>query len=129
MPALTRAPPPAPAAPQQTCGAASWSDALDHVARGLRAAVAAGGPDAVAAISSARATNEENYLIQKFMRTVIGTNNIENCSRLCHSRSAAGLTASFGLPGGTAQPRTLGVGIRQHANPLPARAGGGRCDP
>ncbi|MFJ3338448.1 formate dehydrogenase subunit alpha [Streptomyces sp. NPDC086766] len=80
---------------------ASWSDALDHVARGLRAAVAAGGPDAVAAISSARATNEENYLVQKFMRTVIGTNNIDNCSRLCHSPSAAGLTASFGLPGGT----------------------------
>ncbi|MGW7406544.1 formate dehydrogenase subunit alpha [Streptomyces sp. NPDC054833] len=80
---------------------ASWDEALDHVALGLRAAVAAGGPDAVAAISSARATNEENYLVQKFMRTVIGTNNIDNCSRLCHSPSAAGLTASFGLAGGT----------------------------
>ncbi|MEU9379469.1 molybdopterin-dependent oxidoreductase [Streptomyces sp. NPDC048279] len=80
---------------------ASWDEALDHIARGLRAAVTAGGPDAVAAISSARATNEENYLVQKFMRTVIGTNNIDNCSRLCHSPSAAGLTASFGLAGGT----------------------------
>ncbi|GAA2287354.1 formate dehydrogenase subunit alpha [Nonomuraea roseoviolacea subsp. roseoviolacea] len=80
---------------------ATWDEALDHVARGIRAAVAAGGPDAVAAISSARATNEENYLLQKFMRTVIGTNNIDNCSRLCHSPSAAGLTAAFGLPGGT----------------------------
>ncbi|MEU6510281.1 formate dehydrogenase subunit alpha [Streptomyces sp. NPDC046942] len=79
----------------------SWDEALDHVARGLRAALSEGGPDAVAAISSARATNEENYLVQKFMRTVIGTNNIDNCSRLCHSPSAAGLTASFGLPGGT----------------------------
>ncbi|MDH2430820.1 formate dehydrogenase subunit alpha [Sphaerisporangium sp. TRM90804] len=79
----------------------SWAEALAHVARGMRAAVAEGGPDAVAAISSARATNEENYLVQKFMRVVIGSNNVDNCSRLCHSPSAAGLTASFGLPGGT----------------------------
>ncbi|WP_236652088.1 formate dehydrogenase subunit alpha [Streptacidiphilus neutrinimicus] len=80
---------------------ATWDEALDRIAGGLHAAVAAGGPDAVAAISSARATNEENYLLQKFLRTVIGTNNIDNCSRLCHSPSAAGLTASFGLAGGT----------------------------
>ncbi|WSQ98205.1 formate dehydrogenase subunit alpha [Streptomyces sp. NBC_01210] len=78
-----------------------WDEALGHVARGLREAVDTGGPDAVAAISSARATNEENYLVQKFMRVVIGTNNVDNCSRLCHSPSAAGLTASFGLSGGT----------------------------
>ncbi|MDX2681502.1 formate dehydrogenase subunit alpha [Streptomyces soliscabiei] len=78
-----------------------WDEALAHVARELRAAVDAGGPDAVAAISSARATNEDNYLVQKFMRVVIGTNNVDNCSRLCHSPSAAGLTASFGLSGGT----------------------------
>ncbi|MFC4463568.1 formate dehydrogenase subunit alpha [Streptomyces xiangluensis] len=78
-----------------------WDEALGHVARGLRAAIHAGGPDAVAAISSARATNEENYLVQKFMRVVVGTNNVDNCSRLCHSPSAAGLTASFGLSGGT----------------------------
>jgi formate dehydrogenase alpha subunit len=79
----------------------SWAEALDHVALGLRAAVAACGPDGVAAISSARATNEENYLIQKFMRVAIGTNSVDNCSRLCHSPSAAGLTAAFGLSGGT----------------------------
>ncbi|MEO3859914.1 formate dehydrogenase subunit alpha [Acrocarpospora sp. B8E8] len=79
----------------------SWAEALDHIARGLRRAVAEGGPEAVAAISSARSTNEENYLLQKFMRVVIGSNNIDNCSRLCHSPSAAGLTAAFGLPGGT----------------------------
>ncbi|MDX3231368.1 formate dehydrogenase subunit alpha [Streptomyces sp. ME19-01-6] len=81
--------------------AVGWDEALGEVARGLRAAVGAGGADAVAAISSARATNEENYLVQKFMRVVIGTNNVDNCSRLCHSPSAAGLTASFGLSGGT----------------------------
>jgi formate dehydrogenase major subunit len=78
-----------------------WPQAIDHIARGLQSAVAVGGPDSIAAISSARATNEENYLVQKFMRTVIGTNNVDNCSRLCHAPSAAGLTASFGLAGGT----------------------------
>ncbi|AZQ39426.1 formate dehydrogenase subunit alpha [Streptomyces cyaneochromogenes] len=78
-----------------------WDEALGQVARGLREAKDTGGPDAVAVISSARATNEENYLVQKFMRVVIGTNNVDNCSRLCHSPSAAGLTASFGLSGGT----------------------------
>lgn len=78
-----------------------WDEALTFVADGLRAAVAAGGPDAVAAISSARATNEENYLVQKFLRTVLGTNNVDNCSRLCHAPSAAGLTAAFGRAGGT----------------------------
>ncbi|MCM2579747.1 formate dehydrogenase subunit alpha [Streptomyces meridianus] len=79
----------------------SWDEALRRVADGVRQAVAEGGPDAVAAISSARATNEENYLVQKFLRVVIGTNNVDNCSRLCHSPSAAGLTAAFGHSGGT----------------------------
>ncbi|MEF2524744.1 MULTISPECIES: formate dehydrogenase subunit alpha [Streptomyces] len=78
-----------------------WDTAAAHVARRLADAISAGGPDSVAAISSARATNEENYLFQKFMRTVVGTNNIDNCSRLCHAPSAAGLVASFGLSGGT----------------------------
>ncbi|MGR6998243.1 molybdopterin-dependent oxidoreductase [Yinghuangia aomiensis] len=78
-----------------------WDEALAYVARGFSDAVADAGPDAVALISSARATNEENYLLQKFMRVAIGTNNIDNCSRLCHAPSAAGLTASFGLAGGT----------------------------
>ncbi|MDF0376561.1 formate dehydrogenase subunit alpha [Streptomyces sp. KA12] len=78
-----------------------WEEALARVANGLRGAVAMGGPDAVAAISSARATNEENYLVQKFLRTVVGTNNVDNCSRLCHAPSAAGLSAAFGRAGGT----------------------------
>ncbi|ROQ26334.1 formate dehydrogenase major subunit [Streptomyces sp. PanSC19] len=80
---------------------AGWAEAIASVADGLRTAVRDGGPDGVAAISSARATNEENYLVQKFLRTVIGTNNVDNCSRLCHAPSAAGLTASFGRAGGT----------------------------
>jgi formate dehydrogenase alpha subunit len=80
---------------------ASWGEALGYVASELRRIRSAHGPDAIAAISSARATNEENYLMQKLMRTVIGTNNVDNCSRICHAPSAAGLTAAFGLSGGT----------------------------
>jgi formate dehydrogenase major subunit len=80
---------------------ATWEEALDVVGQRLRRAIAEHGPDSVAAISSARATNEENYLLQKLMRAVIGTNNVDNCSRLCHAPSAAGLVAAFGLAGGT----------------------------
>ena len=58
-------------------------------------------PDGFALISSARATNEENYLAQKFARAIMGTNNVDNCARLCHAPSAAGLAATFGLGGGT----------------------------
>ena len=80
---------------------ASWEEALDVAASAIERVISRRGRDAVAAISSARATNEENYLVQKLMRTVIGTNNVDNCSRLCHAPSAAGLTATFGLSGGT----------------------------
>jgi formate dehydrogenase alpha subunit len=79
----------------------TWDEALGLVARQLIGIRDRHGPDAIAMISSARATNEENYLAQKFIRTAIGTNSIDNCSRLCHAPSAAGLTASFGLAGGT----------------------------
>jgi formate dehydrogenase major subunit len=80
---------------------ASWDEALAFVAERLHSIRAEHGPDAIAVISSARATNEENYLVQKLMRAVIGTNNVDNCSRLCHSPSGAGLTASLGISGGT----------------------------
>ena len=79
----------------------TWEEALTLVGQQLRRTITEHGPDAVAAISSARATNEENYLLQKLMRAVIGTNNVDNCSRLCHAPSAAGLVAAFGLSGGT----------------------------
>ena len=79
----------------------SWHKALTFVGEELGRIRSAHGPDSIAAISSARATNEENYLMQKLMRTVIGTNNVDNCSRICHAPSAAGLTAAFGLSGGT----------------------------
>lgn len=61
---------------------ASWDAALSRVVDGLGRAVAGHGPDSVAVLASAKATNEENYLIGKFARSVIGTNNIDHCARL-----------------------------------------------
>jgi predicted molibdopterin-dependent oxidoreductase YjgC len=60
---------------------ATWDEALDLVADRFAGIKAAHGPDAIAALSSARCTNEENYLLQKFMRAVVGTNNIDHCAR------------------------------------------------
>jgi formate dehydrogenase alpha subunit len=81
--------------------AATWDEALAAAAGGLRRIAAAHGPAAVGVISSARATNEENYLVQKLVRVGLGTHNVDNCSRICHAPSAAGLRASLGLAGGT----------------------------
>ncbi len=61
---------------------ASWDEALDLVAKRLETIKTKSGPDAIAMFSSARATNEENYLLNKFARAVIGTNNIDHCARL-----------------------------------------------
>lgn len=59
-----------------------WDTALDFAAEGLAKTVAGHGPDAVMGLASARCTNEENYLFQKFIRAGIGTNNIDHCARL-----------------------------------------------
>ncbi len=75
---------------------ATWDEALDHVAGKLTEVVAEHGADSVGGLSSARCTNEENYLMQKFMRAVIGTNNVDHCARLCHASTVAGLGSAFG---------------------------------
>ncbi len=75
---------------------ASWDEALDLVARRLTQIRQESGPDAIAAMSSAKCTNEENYIMQKFMRAVIGTNNVDHCARLCHASTVAGLAQAFG---------------------------------
>ena len=71
---------------------ATWGEALDLVANKL----ARYKGSEVAVISSAKCTNEENYLIQKFARVVLGTNNIDHCARLCHAPTVAGLAQAFG---------------------------------
>ncbi|MFC1927185.1 formate dehydrogenase subunit alpha [Chloroflexota bacterium] len=71
---------------------ASWDEALGLVAAKLRKYA----PEEVAFIASAKCTNEENYIMQKFARALLGTNNIDHCARLCHAPTVAGLVQSFG---------------------------------
>ncbi len=73
-----------------------WNEALDFVAKRLTEIKRDFGPDAVGGLSSAKCTNEENYVMQKFMRAVVGTNNVDHCARLCHASTVAGLARAFG---------------------------------
>jgi formate dehydrogenase major subunit len=78
---------------------ASWDEALDLVARRFREIRAEHGPDALAFISSSKCTNEESYLMQKLARAVIGTNNMDNCSRYCQAPATTGLFRTVGYGG------------------------------
>ena len=60
---------------------ADWDEALDRAAEGFRRAIAGQGPDAVGMFSCSKATNEMNFIAQKFMRAAIGSNNIDSCNR------------------------------------------------
>ncbi len=79
----------------------SWDEAYDFITQKFTSIKNEYGPDALAGISSARCTNEENYLMQKFFRAVIGTNNIDSCARVCHSPTALGLQRTFGTGAAT----------------------------
>lgn len=81
--------------------AVSWDEAYDFIVEKFSKIKANDGPDAIAGISCARATNEENYLMQKFIRAVIGTNNIDGCARVCHSPTALGMQRTFGTGAAT----------------------------
>lgn len=74
----------------------SWDEAISIVAEKFLEIKKKHGPDAFAVIGSARYTNEENFLIQKFARTVLGTNNVDHCARICHSPTVTGLSMAFG---------------------------------
>ena len=80
---------------------ATWDEAYDYIASKLTTIKNENGPDYIAGISSARCTNEENYLMQKFIRAVIGTNNIDSCARVCHSPTALGMQRTFGTGAAT----------------------------
>jgi formate dehydrogenase major subunit len=77
----------------------SWEEALDVIAERIEGIVAEHGPDAVAVIGSSKATNEEAYLTQKFARQVIGTHNVDNCSRYCQAPATEGLFRTVGYGG------------------------------
>ncbi len=61
--------------------AATWDEALDRAADGIRRSVAAHGPSSFGVFSCSKATNEVNYAAQKFVRAAIGSNNIDSCNR------------------------------------------------
>ena len=75
---------------------ASWEEALDRVAGEFSRIVEETGPDALATFASSKCTNEEDYLMQKFARQVLGTKNIDNCARLCHASTVAALKQTVG---------------------------------
>jgi len=83
-----------------TFAEATWEEAIERVATELQRTRALG-PDAFAMITSARGTNEENYLMQKFARVVMGTNSVDNCARVCHSPSAYALGRALGAGAST----------------------------
>jgi formate dehydrogenase major subunit len=78
---------------------ASWEEALDLVARKFAEIKAKNGPDSLAFVSSSKCTNEESYLMQKLSRAVIGTNNMDNCSRYCQAPATQGLFRTVGYGG------------------------------
>ncbi len=88
---------------------ATWDQALDYCARRFQEIKDRHGPDALAGISSARCTNEENYLMQKFFRVVIGTNNIDGCARVCHAPTALGMQWTLGTGAATNSVADLDV--------------------
>ena len=71
---------------------ATWEEALDLIESKFRQIREEDGPDALAFITSSKCTNEESYLMQKLARAVIGTNNIDNCSRYCQTPATMGLS-------------------------------------
>ncbi len=80
---------------------ATWEEAYDLIVSRLSAIRDQDGPNAIAGLASSRATNEDCWVMQRFMRAAVGTNNIDNCSRVCHSPTSFALRRSMGYSGAT----------------------------
>ncbi|MCP4413837.1 MAG: formate dehydrogenase subunit alpha [Gammaproteobacteria bacterium] len=87
----------------------SWAKAFAYLADNLQEIKDTYGSNAIAGISSSRCSNEENYLLQKMMRVVLGTNNIDCCARVCHSPTAFGMQKAFGTGAATNSIKDLDV--------------------
>src|ERR1700675_5036637 len=86
---------------------ASWDEALSLVARRLSEIRANDGADSLGFISSSKCTNEESYLMQKLARAVMGTNNVDNCSRYCQAPATIGLFRTVGYGGDSGSIRDI----------------------
>lgn len=75
---------------------ATWDEALELTANRLASLVQQHGGDSIGTFCSAKATNEDNYVFQKFVRGVLGTNNVDHCARLCHAASVTALQIAIG---------------------------------
>ena len=75
---------------------ASWDEALDLVASKFMEIKKQYGPDSLAGFACSRSPNEDIYMVQKMVRTCFGTNNVDNCARVCHSASVSGLAMTLG---------------------------------
>ena len=91
-----------PANPWTHFRPASWEEALDRAASGLKRIRDRDGSRALAGFGSAKCTNEEAYLFQKLVRAGFGTNNVDHCTRLCHASSVAALLETIGSAAVTA---------------------------
>jgi len=74
----------------------SWDEAITYISDRLNHIIATHGSNAVAGLASAKATNEDNYVFQKLFRSVIGTNNVDHCARLCHASTVTALDEVLG---------------------------------
>ncbi|MEV6055024.1 formate dehydrogenase subunit alpha [Streptomyces sp. NPDC052107] len=84
-----------------------WDEAIQTVARKMRAIQDMHGPSSIGAISSSRCTNEEVYVVQKMVRAAFGNNNVDTCARVCHSPTGYGLKQTFGESAGTQDFRSV----------------------
>jgi formate dehydrogenase major subunit len=87
---------------------AGWEEALNFVTTRLASIKQQYGPDSIGVIVSSKNTNEDGYLMQKFARTVIGTNNVDNCSRYCQSPAPMGLFRTVGYGGDSGSIEDIG---------------------
>lgn len=75
---------------------ATYKEAYDLIFKKINEYKSEFGPNSLAGLASAKCTNEENYLFQKFIRKYIGTNNVDHCARLCHASTVSGLATTLG---------------------------------
>ncbi|EXX91860.1 oxidoreductase [Paenibacillus darwinianus] len=86
---------------------ATWEEALTLIASRLKEIKDMHGPNSIGYISSSKCSNEENYVFQKFARAVMGSNNVDNCSRYCQSPATAGLMRTVGIGGDSGTIRDI----------------------